>query len=161
MGYSSAMEENVCKRGDVFIQIVSVMVLYGSMALISYYDIKKKKIYNSILIFMILIYFSLFIINSLFFDSNISLKENIISAIVAFLLFFCMKIANPTGIGMGDVKLAFVLGLYLGYGVLEVIGISMLCLCIYTMLGNGTGKKGVPYAPFVLFSMLLQNFFFT
>lgn len=148
------------KRGDVFIQILYFMVLYGSMTLIAFYDIKEKKIYNSILIFMILIYFSLFLITSLCINSDISIKENILAAFGAFLLFFGMKIAHSSGVGMGDVKLVFVLGLYLGYAVFEVIGLSMFCLCIYTVIRNGTSKKGVPYAPFLLIAMFLQNFFF-
>ncbi|MBQ3514895.1 MAG: prepilin peptidase [Lachnospiraceae bacterium] len=145
-------------EGEVFIQIVNDIILYVFMIRIAYYDIKERKIHNSILIFMILVYISLFLISSLFFNLKIPIKDNFIAAFGAFLLFIFMKIAHPSGVGMGDVKLVFVLGLYLGYSVFEVIGISLIFLSIYRFLRKEISQEGFPYAPFLLAAMLFKKF---
>jgi leader peptidase (prepilin peptidase)/N-methyltransferase len=81
-------------------------------------------------------------------------------------VFFLLAFAYPAGMGFGDVKLAGVLGLYLGYlgwnvlavgafaGVLlgGVVGIGLL-------LGGRAGRKSaIPYGPFMLTGALLAVF---
>lgn len=125
------------------------------MLLISYYDIKERKIYNYILIILILFRSCFFLLNYVLFHSNVSIKESVIAACFAFLLFFTMKIAHSSGIGMGDVKLVFVLGLYLGYSVFSVILVSMFCLFLFGMIRKEKQQQELPFAPFLLLAMLL------
>ena len=147
------------KWGDGFIQIVNLIVLYGSMISIAYHDVKERKIYNSTLIFMVLVRVSMFLANFFNSDFIIPLKENIIAAFGIFLLFFCMKLANPSGVGMGDVKLAFVLGLYLGYSVLGVMGTAVFFLFCYAIFRKEKKQIEHPFAPFVLAAMVLMKVF--
>ena len=82
------------------------------------------------------------------------LPELLIAGAVAFTLLLLAALAYPAGMGMGDVKLAGVMGLYLGTAVAPallaafaagaVVGIAMLA-----REGAGARKKGVPFAPFL------------
>jgi leader peptidase (prepilin peptidase)/N-methyltransferase len=80
--------------------------------------------------------------------------------------FFALWFAYPRGMGFGDVKLAGVLGLYLGYfgwGVLAVGAFGGVLLGgiigIALMLFAGAGRKSkIPYGPFMLTGALLAIF---
>jgi leader peptidase (prepilin peptidase)/N-methyltransferase len=78
-----------------------------------------------------------------------------LSALIAFTVMFLIALAYPRGMGMGDVKLAGVMGLYLG----RAIAPSMLvAFAVATAVGLGViavrgvaaGRKtALPFAPFM------------
>lgn len=78
-----------------------------------------------------------------------------LSAVIAFSVMFLIALAYPRGMGMGDVKLAGVMGLYLG----RAIAPSMLvAFAVGTVVGLGViairgvadGRKtALPFAPFM------------
>lgn len=86
---------------------------------------------------------------------------------VALAVYFLLVLAYPAGMGLGDVKLSGVLGLYLGWlgwGVL-VAGL-FLGFFLGALLGIGlivTGKGGrkskVPFGPFMLLGALVAILF--
>jgi leader peptidase (prepilin peptidase)/N-methyltransferase len=73
----------------------------------------------------------------------------------AFLFLLVAALAYPAGMGMGDVKLAGVMGLYLGSSVLPALLIAFLsgtAVGIGIMARHGVAegrKKGVPFGPFL------------
>lgn len=72
----------------------------------------------------------------------------------AFLLLLLAALAYPAGMGMGDVKLAGVMGLYLGLAVLPALLVafaagSVVGFAIIARQGAGARKKGVPFGPFL------------
>src|SRR5205085_2080184 len=76
------------------------------------------------------------------------------AAALAFLLVTAL--IYPAGMGMGDVKLAGVMGLYLGASVAPALLIAFLTgslVGVAIMLRHGAKgrKKGVPFAPFLAF----------
>ena len=63
-------------------------------------------------------------------------------------------LAYPAGMGMGDVKLAGAMGLYLGLSVVPAMFIAFLSgtvvgLVIMAREGARARKKGVPFGPFL------------
>jgi leader peptidase (prepilin peptidase) / N-methyltransferase len=82
------------------------------------------------------------------------LPELLIAGVAAFLAMLLIALAYPRGMGMGDVKLAGVMGLYLGQSVVPALFIGFLTgalvgLAIVAREGSGARKKGVPFAPFL------------
>lgn len=78
----------------------------------------------------------------------------------AFLLLLLAALASPGGMGMGDVKLAGVMGLYLGASVVPalLIGFSTgaaMGVAIMARGGIEQRKTGVPFAPFLAFGGLV------
>jgi leader peptidase (prepilin peptidase)/N-methyltransferase len=72
-------------------------------------------------------------------------------------------LAYPAGMGMGDVKLALLLGAMLGYlvGVGLMIGmIAALVPSIYLLARHGAAarKMGIPFAPFLAFGAVVALF---
>jgi leader peptidase (prepilin peptidase)/N-methyltransferase len=82
------------------------------------------------------------------------LPEHLIAGAVAFTFLLIAALAYPKGMGMGDVKLAGVMGLYLGIAVapgLLVAFLSGSVVGIAIMLREGAEarKRKVPFAPFL------------
>jgi leader peptidase (prepilin peptidase)/N-methyltransferase len=72
----------------------------------------------------------------------------------AFLFFLLSALVYPAGMGMGDVKLAGVLGLYLGSSVMPALLVSFLSGSLYGGVlfarhGSKARKMGVPFGPFL------------
>jgi leader peptidase (prepilin peptidase)/N-methyltransferase len=88
------------------------------------------------------------------------LPELLIAGASAFTFLLLAAVAYPVGMGMGDVKLAGVMGLYLGLSVAPAMLIAFLVgslVGIAMMLRQGAGarKKGVPFAPFLALGALV------
>jgi leader peptidase (prepilin peptidase)/N-methyltransferase len=77
---------------------------------------------------------------------------------VLWLVYFVLRVIYPAGMGFGDVKLAGVLGLYLGYlswehllwGTAAAFLLGGLFGLALIVLRRGTGKTAIPFGPFML-----------
>jgi leader peptidase (prepilin peptidase)/N-methyltransferase len=83
------------------------------------------------------------------------LPERLIAGGAAFAVFFAVAVAMPGGMGMGDVKLAGVLGLFLGRAVAPALFVALAAGSvaggvIATQRGVGEARKvKVPFGPFL------------
>ena len=81
--------------------------------------------------------------------------ERLIAGAIAFACFFVAALVYPAGMGMGDVKLAGVLGLYLGREVTVAIAAALLLaaavgVAIMARKGVAAGRRtAVPFGPFL------------
>jgi leader peptidase (prepilin peptidase)/N-methyltransferase len=83
-----------------------------------------------------------------------SLPERAIGAAAAGGLLLLAALAYPRGMGMGDVKLAAVMGLYLGRAVAPalLVGFAVGAMVGVGMMlreGAGARKRGIPFGPFL------------
>ncbi len=82
------------------------------------------------------------------------LPERAIAAAAAGGVFFVVVLAYPAGMGLGDVKLAATMGLFLGRAVAPAILIALLAgsllgLALLARHGSGARKMAVPFGPFL------------
>jgi leader peptidase (prepilin peptidase)/N-methyltransferase len=82
------------------------------------------------------------------------LPEALAAGAGAFTFLLLAALAYPAGMGMGDVKLAGVMGLYLGLAVIPALAVaflagSMVGIAIVVREGRDARKMGVPFAPFL------------
>ena len=82
------------------------------------------------------------------------LPEALAAGAGAFTFLLLAALAYPAGMGMGDVKLAGVMGLYLGLSVLPALLAAFLAgsvvgIAIVMRDGRDARKTGVPFAPFL------------
>ncbi len=83
-----------------------------------------------------------------------SLPERAISAAAAGGLLFGVALAYPRGMGLGDVKLAAVMGLFLGRDVAPAILVALLAgslvgLIMIVREGAAARKRAIPFGPFL------------
>jgi leader peptidase (prepilin peptidase)/N-methyltransferase len=80
--------------------------------------------------------------------------ENLVAGAGAFLFLFVAALAYPRGMGMGDVKLAGAMGLYLGLSIVPAMLVAFLSgtivgLAIIAREGTAARKKAVPFGVFL------------
>jgi leader peptidase (prepilin peptidase) / N-methyltransferase len=93
------------------------------------------------------------VIATLLVDQD-DLVENLIAGAGAFLFLLVAVIAYPRGMGMGDVKLAGAMGLYLGLSVIPALLVAFLSgslvgVVIIAREGAAGRKKAVPFGVFL------------
>jgi leader peptidase (prepilin peptidase)/N-methyltransferase len=90
--------------------------------------------------------------------------EQLIAGAAAFAFFFLAALAYPRGMGMGDVKLAGVLGLYLGRAVGPGLFIALIAgvvagIAVIAVKGAAEGRKTkVPFGPFLALGGMIAFF---
>lgn len=85
-----------------------------------------------------------------------SLPERAIAAAAAGGLLFAAALAYPRGMGLGDVKLAATMGLFLGRNVGPAILVALLAgalvgLAMIAREGAAARKRAIPFGPFLAF----------
>jgi leader peptidase (prepilin peptidase)/N-methyltransferase len=80
--------------------------------------------------------------------------ERLIAALAAGGLLFCAALAYPRGMGLGDVKLAATMGLFLGRSVAPAILVALLAgslvgLAMIARHGVEARKRAIPFGPFL------------
>jgi leader peptidase (prepilin peptidase)/N-methyltransferase len=89
-----------------------------------------------------------------FVDAS-ALPEALIAGAAAFTFLLVVALVHPKGMGMGDVKLVGVMGIYLGASIAPALLIGFLSgtvvgIAIMAKHGAADGRKrGVPFAPFL------------
>jgi leader peptidase (prepilin peptidase)/N-methyltransferase len=93
-----------------------------------------------------------------------ALPEHLIAGAAAGGFFLIVAIAYPRGMGMGDVKLAVVLGLFLGRAVAPALFLAFLAgtlvgAAIIARKGSRDGRKtAVPFGPFLALGGIVALF---
>ena len=87
-----------------------------------------------------------------------------LGAFGASLFFFIAAVAHPKGLGMGDVKLALLLGAMLGRTVPVALMIGMLSalvpsIVLFARHGAAARKMKIPFAPFLALGGIVGLFF--
>lgn len=83
-----------------------------------------------------------------------SLPERAIAAAAAGGVLFLVVLAYPRGMGLGDVKLTAVMGLYLGRNVAPAVLVALLLgsivgLAMIARHGTAARKQAIPFGPFL------------
>jgi leader peptidase (prepilin peptidase)/N-methyltransferase len=87
-----------------------------------------------------------------------------LGAFGASLFLFLAALAYPQGMGMGDVKLALLLGAMLGRTVPVALMLGMIAALVPSIVllarhGSAARKMGIPFAPFLAFGGIVALFF--
>jgi leader peptidase (prepilin peptidase) / N-methyltransferase len=91
------------------------------------------------------------------------LDERAIAAAIAFAVLFIVALVYPSGMGMGDVKLAGLMGVYLGRAVAPALLVGFLAgalfgLALIAKHGSEARKQAVPFGPFLALGGLVGLF---
>jgi leader peptidase (prepilin peptidase)/N-methyltransferase len=133
--------------GEVILGLVFVTVLVA----VTLTDLERRVIPNKIL----LVAAVLCVAVAAAFDPA-SLPERFAAAAAAGGLFFLAALAYPRGMGLGDVKMAATMGLFLGRDVAPAILVALLAgsivgLAMMARRGAQARKSAIPFGPFLAF----------
>lgn len=140
------------------IEIALGACLAATLAAITLTDLEHRVIPNRILIVAAIVAVGL-----LLAGDRDALPEHLLAAAIAFAVLFVVAIVYPRGMGMGDVKLAAVMGLYLGKAVAPALLIAFAAGAIFGLAliasrGAEARKQAVPFGPFLALGGIVAIF---
>jgi leader peptidase (prepilin peptidase) / N-methyltransferase len=149
VGLGAAFVATVLVLWDDPAQLAMGLVFVATLAAITLTDLERRIIPNRILLVSALLGVAIAAIT----DPG-SLPERGIAAAAAGGLLLLTALAYPKGMGMGDVKLAGLMGLYLGSAVAPALLIGFFSGAIVGVglllrEGPAARKRGVPFGPFL------------
>jgi leader peptidase (prepilin peptidase)/N-methyltransferase len=132
--------------------------LAATLAAITLTDLEHRLIPNRILLVSALVAVAL-----LFAGDRDAMVEHLLAGAIAFAVLFVVALAYPRGMGMGDVKLAGVMGLYLGKAVAPALLIgfaagALFGLALIVSRGTAARKQAVPFGPFLALGGIVAIF---
>jgi leader peptidase (prepilin peptidase) / N-methyltransferase len=126
-------------------------VFVTMLAIVTLTDLERRIIPNKVLLAGAIVCLAIAV------PTNLGgLPERAIAAAAGGGLFFLVVLAQPKGMGLGDVKLVATMGLFLGRAVAPAILIALLAgsgvgLAIIARRGSGARKLAIPFGPFLAF----------
>jgi leader peptidase (prepilin peptidase)/N-methyltransferase len=112
-------------RFGVTWELPAFLLLAGVGVLLGLIDLRHKTLPNRVTLPAVAVGAVLLAVAALASGEWSALLRAVLSAVVLFVVFFLLVMISPRSIGMGDAKLAVLLGLYLGW-----LGTSVLVLGI-------------------------------
>jgi leader peptidase (prepilin peptidase)/N-methyltransferase len=130
-------------------QLALGLILCGLLVTITLTDLELRVIPNAVLLFGAVLGVAIVAVS----DSS-SLDTRLIAALVAGGALFLVALAYPRGMGMGDVKLVAMMGIYLGRAVGPGVLIGFLAgalvgIAMIARHGSAARKRAIPFGPFL------------
>lgn len=152
--YMNMQESSILKT-------VKFLSLLYFLFILGWIDIKTRRIPNKLLLLLIALRAAFFVTEAVIEPSFIryNLLLMLIGCLIGGGILLVCRILVKNSIGMGDIKLFGVLGVYFGYDILYVMFFSFLCSAVYSMIMLISRKKSrkdtIPMAPFVFLGTIL------
>lgn len=129
--------------------VASGLIFVTTLLAVTLTDLERRVIPNKILAVASVLAVAIVAVSDLG-----ALPERLAAAAGAGGLFFLAALAYPQGMGLGDVKLAATMGLFLGRDVVPAIFIallvgSMVGLAMIARQGSAARKQAIPFGPFL------------
>ena len=129
--------------------LVLGLALCTMLAAVTLTDLQRRVIPNAILATGAIIALGL-----LAATDAASLPEHLVTAVAAGGALFLVALAQPKGMGMGDVKLVAVMGLYLGRAVAPALLVALAAGALVGAVliarhGAAARKRAIPFGPFL------------
>lgn len=149
LGVGAAFLATVLVLWDDPAQLVLGLVFVATLAAVTLTDLEQRIIPNRILLVSAIAGLAIAAV-----ADPASLPERAIAAVAAGGLLLLTALAYPRGMGMGDVKLAALMGLYLGRSVAPALLIAFFAgalvgVGMIVREGAAARKRGVPFGPFL------------
>jgi leader peptidase (prepilin peptidase)/N-methyltransferase len=144
-------------------ELPAFLFLAGAAVLLTVIDLQHKLLPNRIVLPSIGIGAGLLAVAALSTGEWTALLRGVIAAAVLYVVFVVLVLISPGSIGMGDAKLAALLGLYLGWlgWELVLLGIAagfvvQAVLAVLLLATRRVGLKGeLPFGPAMLLGAAL------
>ena len=133
------------------------------LAMIAWIDWKEKIIPNKLVLAALLVWLVMFMIEVLFTSVKISqtLVFSLMGGGVCAGVMLLISLAVKDALGMGDIKMVFALGLFMGLmNTFAIILLSMIIMSITAVvlliMKKVNRKTALPMAPFIFFGLTLN-----
>ena len=149
--------------------LVAYLFFAAIAVALSFIDLATHTLPNAIVVPGIAVGLGLLTVAAAVSGEWLRLGQAVLGGAILFACYFAFALIYPSGMGFGDVKLAAVIGLYLGWlgwGALAVGAVSAFLLggifSVVLLLMRRVGRKtGIPFGPWMLAGAFVGIFFGT
>lgn len=136
-------------------QLPAFLLLAGVGVLLAVIDLEHRLLPNRIVLPATAGGAALLVLAAAAGDGWHQLRNAVLGAAILFVLFLALALVTPSGLGMGDVKLAGLLGLYLGWLGMGSVAVGAVAgfvvqavLAVALLLARRVGVKSeIPFGP--------------
>jgi len=133
------------------------------MGFIAVIDFEQLRVPNRLVATAAVAMYPLLALASASSVSGTSLGRAIAGSFALLLLYLALHLIAPSSLGMGDVKLAFVIGGHLAFlgwdsvydGTLAAFASMAVVGLALILFGRANRRTGLPFAPFMIFGALV------
>ncbi|GAA5204599.1 prepilin peptidase [Microbacterium jejuense] len=160
LGVSTRFARSTSGTDDVALALVIVAFLYfvAISIVLTLIDLDTHRLPNSIVLPSYLVAGILFVIAAWLLGDWGALLRAAIGMAAMYLFYFVLRLARPGGMGGGDVKLAGVIGIYLGWIGWGALAVGAFAAFVYggvfgiaLMLLRRAGRKtAIPFGPWMI-----------
>src|SRR5207302_11218436 len=133
------------------------LVFFASLVVITFIDLEHYIIPNRVLYPTIFVSVPLLVIAAAAQSEWGNLERAVVGAVVAWVFFLVLHLVSPRGMGFGDVRLSFLLGLFLGWldlrhvflGVFLGFLLGSIVGVVLMVLRRRGRKDHIPFGPFL------------
>lgn len=154
--------ENMALFSVGVLKMLRYVILLGAVAVIACIDKRSKRIPNEILLALVYLRAVLLVIEGICYPSYAlsMILSVLLGSILGGGMFLICYFITRGGVGMGDVKLFFVAGLYLGSGgIMAVVVTTVFSSAVYSIVQLVRRKAKlqdeIAFAPFVWIGLIL------
>ena len=154
-----------CETAD----IITLMLLFGILWPSAWMDYREFRIPNRFIVIGIVLRLFMFAVQFMIAPAGFGyiLLRSGVAAVALLLVAFLCRLISPNAIGFGDIKLLFVMGLYLST---DGIGGVMFCCMVVAFVASAVllitkkanRQTAIPFAPFLaagtVIASILTNF---
>ena len=118
--------------------LVAILVLMATLAVLSIVDLVDYRLPDAVLFPGTAAGAAVLIVGELVDGAAATLAAAAVGAVVYFVILLVMHLVSPAGMGFGDVKLAVLLGMYVGWAAgtrLDAVRGVMMALLLGSLLG--------------------------
>lgn len=151
------------KNGMSLEVMIRWSVLLCSSCVIAFIDIKEHKIPNKIILFLLVARLVFMVYEAIENPDflNYMIWYPLLGAIVGAILMFIAMVVSRKGIGMGDIKLIFIIGFYVSsYELISTMFLIFFASSVYGIAALAfkkvTLRDVMPLAPFVLVGVMAK-----
>jgi leader peptidase (prepilin peptidase)/N-methyltransferase len=148
-------------RFEDLAQLIPYLFVFTVLTALSFIDLETLRLPDRLVFPTLGVSVVMLLIASLVLDSPSSLRYAALGSLVYFAFLFVAHIIYPPGMGFGDVKLALIMGMYLGWlgaSTLDTMVLLLYGMLIGFLLGSIAGvavfvirrrSRGYPFGPFL------------
>jgi leader peptidase (prepilin peptidase)/N-methyltransferase len=144
-------------------QLPAFLYLVGIGISLSMIDLDTRRLPNSIVLPSYPVSLALLLVPTVIDGRWPDLGRGVLGGVIAFAIYFALAMIYPAGMGFGDVKLAGVLGLYLGWvgwasvavGIFAAFIVGAIVGIALMIVRRGGRKTVIPFGPFMFVGALI------
>jgi leader peptidase (prepilin peptidase)/N-methyltransferase len=153
------------------LELIDYLILFTALVALTYIDLDTLRLPDKIVAPLLVVSIPLVVVTSLLQHDATRIRFAIAGSALYFVFLLVVHLIIPRGMGFGDVKLAAVMGLYVGWlapSVLGAVSLTLYAMIIGFLVGSLVGvvvfafrrkSRPIPFGPFLALGTIVTILF--